>query len=307
MKKLDRIALTLIAACLALLGGIVLYGSRRPVQVHCAIEDSAQISPLGAISFTFSHLVDPAAAAALWQVEPAVNGRWEWQDERHATWYAEAPLAAGQSLQIGFSAGKIGKNGGMLEEDHSWQAQVRMPRVLAMRSGSDGGQEIYSIDIAGASEAQQLSQTDGKVFNFAVSADGSRILMAVTNDQTGVDLWIMQRDGSGQRKLLDCGSDRCSTAAWSPASSEIAYTRESAGLDPQGAKGAPRIWLLDADSGETSPLFTDSQKIGYGPLWSPDGKRISVWNGVEGGVQVINRQSGEIILLESASGVTGWG
>ncbi len=305
MKKLDKIALSLIAACLVLLGGIILFGSWRPVQVSCANEDCVQISPLGVIAFTFSRAVDPTLTATLWQVEPAISGRWDWQDERHATWSADTPLAAEQSLQMGFKAGEIGKNGGRLEEGRTWQMQVRIPQILALKSAGDLGQELYSIDISGESEAQQLSHTGGKIFNYTPAPDGSQILMAVTNDDSGVDLWIMNRDGSDQLVLLDCGSDRCSTAAWSPVSREIAYTRESAGLDPQGAKGAPRTWLLDVQSGETTPLFEDSQKIGYGPLWSPDGKWLSVWNGIEGGVQIIHRQTGEITLLESSNGDTG--
>ena len=86
---------------------------------------------------------------------------------------------------------------------------------------------------------------------------------------------------------------------------ELAYTRESTGLDPNGPKGAPRIWILDVKSGQTAPLFADPQKIGYGPKWSPDGQWLSIWNGLQGGIQVVNRRTGDTFMLESANGDVG--
>ena len=155
------------------------------------------------------------------------------------------------------------------------------------------------------SPLQQITASEGRVLNYAVSPNGEEIIFSARNDEYGADLWVVNRDGSGQELLLACGSDRCGVAAWSPVSHELAYTREAAGLEPQGAKGAPRIWMLNLDSLETAPLFDDDQKIGYGPKWSPDGQWLSIWDGVNGGVTVVNRQSGDTFLLESSSGDTG--
>ena len=305
MKKLDRTALFVISACLVALAGIILYGSRQPVKITCENPDCVQISPLGNIAFKFSRAVDQEKVEALLQTDPAIAGRWEWQDDRHASWSAATPLAAGQTLKISFQTGQLGKNGETLDEVYAWELQVRQPAILALRTINSGGEEVYRIDLTGQEDPVPFSQTGGKVFDFNVAADGERVVLSVNNDKTGVDLWVINRDGSGQRKLLDCGSDRCTRAAWSPAGNEIAYTRESSGLDPQGSKGVPRTWILDVDSGETAPLFDDDQKIGYGPLWSPDSKWLSVWNGVDGGIQIINRQTGEISLLPTQSGDTG--
>ncbi len=305
MKKLDRTALFVITACQIALGGIILFGSRQPVKIICENPDCAQISPLGKITFKFSRAVDQEKAEALLQTDPAIAGRWEWQDERHATWSAATPLAAGQTLKINFNPGKLGKNGESLEEGIAWEMQVRQPAILALKTADDQGAEVYRFDLTGQGEPMQFSQTDAKVFDFNVAPDGEHVVLSVNNEKNGADLWVIKRDGSGQRKLLDCGSDRCSMATWSPAANEIAYTRESSGLDPQGSKGVPRTWIMDVDSGETAPLFGDNQKTGYGPLWSPDGQWLSVWNGVEGGIQIINRQNGEISLLPTQSGDTG--
>jgi hypothetical protein len=305
MRKLDKTAILVILLGLSLLGGVILFGDQKPIQITCENKDCSQISPWGSVSFSFSRAVDTDLTAKLWKIEPETEGRWEWQDERHATWYASAALPCNQTIQMTFRAGQIGINGEKLERDQSWQTAVREPLIVVVKNIGGQGQELFTIGIKDNKQLNQLTYTDGKVFNFTPSPDGEQVIFALQNENHGMDFWIINRDGSDQRMLLDCGSDRCSTAAWSPVSQEIAYTRESAGLDPQGAKGAPRIWMLDLDSGETAPLFEDSQKIGYGPIWSPDGKWLSIWNGVEGGVQIINRQSGEITLLESANGDTG--
>ena len=305
MKRLDKTALLIITTCLIVLGGIILFGSHQPLQITCENGNNAEISHLGNVTFKFSRAVDQSKVAELWQVEPEITGRWEWKDDRHVTWFASTPLHVAQTFQMSFKAGELGKNGEQLKEEKSWQMKVRLPIILVLKAIEGPGQELYSINLEGNTEPQPFSHTGGNVFDYAPSPDGEQVAMAVRNNQNGIDLWIIKRNGSDQYKLLDCGNDRCTAANWSPVSHEIAYTRESSGLDPKGPKGAPRIWILDLDSGETAPLFSDSQKIGYGPLWSPDGKWLSIWNGVEGGIQIVNRQTGETSLLETESGDTG--
>ena len=263
--------------------------------------DPGQISPLGSVSFEFSRDVDPQLVDGLWEVQPQTAGRWVWQDARHATWYASTPLPAQHSIVMTFHAGKLEKKGEKLDKDQSWQASVRQPQIAVIETVPGQGQELFAIDLEGAQAARQIGSTHGKLDSFTPSPDGNQIILDVQNDKGGIDLWSVNRDGSDQHLLLDCGSDRCSAAAWSPDSRQIAFMRESSGEDNCG----PRIWLLSPNNSETKPLFDDSQKTAYSPLWSPDGKWLSVWNKKEGGVQIINPLSGEIILLKSSSGDSG--
>ena len=305
MKKFDRTAFIVILTSIVLLATVIIFGSLLPVRVSLDLSGETQISPLGGISFTFSRAVNAGEAEALWHTEPLTAGRWQWQDERHATWHADTALAIGEDLIVSFASGKLGKLGEQLKKTQSWTVSVREPRIVTLKYTEGDGQELFSIGLEKDSPLQQITQSDGRILNYAVSSNGEWIIFSARNDDFGADLWMVERDGSGQRLLLDCGGDRCGAADWSPVSNEVAYTREAAGLKPEGAKGAPRIWMLNLDSLETAPLFDDDQKIGYGPNWSPDGKWLSIWDGAGGGVTVVNRQSGETFLLGSSSGDTG--
>ena len=306
-KHVWAVSVFLLGLALGVVGVAVL--QNRPVTVLCQVPaPCAQVSPFGAVTFEFSRPVRSDLVEQAWQIDPPAAGRWEWLDERHVRWKSIQPLPADRKLTLGFAPGPLGRNGERLAAAASWQVSVRAPRIAALVE-KDGGLDLFSYPLDGESAAVQLSHTNGRIYDYQVSPDGETVVFSVYNERGGIDLWTVQRDGSGQRLLLDCGADRCTTPAWSPsgpgASRELAYTREGAGLDPDGPKGAPRIWILDLRSGQTVPLFTDAQKIGYGPRWSPDGQWFSIWNGLEGGIEVVRRGSGEAFLLQSANGDAG--
>jgi Tol biopolymer transport system component len=292
MKKLDWVGSSVIIVTILLLSGVILIGNHVPVKITCqSPTPCTQVGPYGSIVFEFSRPVHSDNVEILWQTAPLIEGKWEWLDDQHARWTSTMPLPSNQMITFRFNPGQAGQNGEMASGLNQWEVKVRSPRIIGIRK--DGSSEM------------QLTDTNDSVYDYHASPDGESVVFSVMNDLKGVDLWIVQRDGSGQHKLLDCGADRCYTPAWSPLMGELAYTRESAGLTPDGPNGAPRIWILDAISGKTSPLFADQQKIGYGPKWSPDGLWLSIWDGLHGGIQVVNRKTGESFMLESANGDAG--
>jgi Tol biopolymer transport system component len=306
MKKLDRVAILVMLSTIALLAVVIWMGGRIPITVRCQSPvDCAQVSPFGLVTLEFSRPVSSDLVEALWQTEPNLAGRWEWQDDRHASWLSTTPMLPGQKIEMQLTPGKAGKNGESIQDVYHWEATVRSPQIVVSKSLENGGQELYSVGLDGESSLKQLTYSNGDVFDFEILPEGEAILYSALNDSGGTDLWIVQRDGSGAHILLECGSDRCTTPTASPAAPEIAYTRESAGLDPNGPKGAPRVWILDEITGQTTPLFADPQKIGHGPVWSPDGKWLSIWNGIEGGIMVVQRQTGDTMMLESSNGDSG--
>ncbi len=305
MKKLDFVAISVIIVALALLGVIVWLGERVPIDVTCQNAGGcALVSSYVTLNFEFSRPVQPDQVEKLWQIQPDMQGGWEWLDDSHARWRSKTPMHSGQEINFQFGSGQAGKSGESIQQVKNWSASVRPPQVVVLKQNDDQ-QELYVLDVDGTAGEKQLTHTNGKVLDFKPSPDGESIAMSVVNELKGVDLWTVRRDGTQQTKILDCGRDVCTTPDWSAASYEIVYTRSSAGLDPNGPKGAPRVWILNPSSGQTAPLFEDTQKVGYGAVWSPDAQWLSIWNGLEGGIMVVNRNSGESIILNSSNGDTG--
>lgn len=304
MKRFDLAAILVIGITLILMIGVVGLGSCIPIDVICQAPDAcAEVSPYGAMTFSFTQPVQPDLVEKLWQIEPTVAGKWHWLDDRHAQWHSLEPLPVGEPVTFRFISGPAGQNGGTINAIY-WEARVRQPIIVGI-SREENKQDLFSFHLDAAGIATRLTRTDGRVFDYEPAPDGESLAFSVRNDQNGLDLWIVQRDGTGQSMLLNCGPDRCSTPAWSPVSNELAYTRESQGLTPDSPPGVSRVWILDLTSKQTAPLFSDAQMVGYSPQWSPDGQWLSIWDGAKSGIRVVNRGSSETILLETLSGDTG--
>ena len=116
--------------------------------------------------------------------------------------------------------------------------------------------ELYVIDADG-SEIKRLTRNRLSDRRPSVSRDGRRIAFARLGGP--LSLWLMNPDGSGQRRLVNEGFE----SSWAPDGS-IFYTETCAGISRVTAAGATRI-VKEAGRGE-----------GYrDPAVSPDGSRIA--------------------------------
>ncbi|HEV3048737.1 MAG TPA: hypothetical protein VGX50_00410, partial [Longimicrobium sp.] len=106
-----------------------------------------------------------------------------------------------------------------------------------------------------------------------LSPDGRRAVFVVTevdsaDNRYRRDLWIANTDGSGLRRLTWTNARGIGAPRFSPDGRMIAFTqsRES---------GPGQVWILPlAEGGEAWPL-TDIETGAFGPVWSPDSRRIA--------------------------------
>jgi dipeptidyl aminopeptidase/acylaminoacyl peptidase len=101
-----------------------------------------------------------------------------------------------------------------------------------------------------------------------ISPDGQKIVYTrgwvdKINDRRASDLWIMNADGSHNRKLTDGSSPR-----WSPDGTRVAFVREG---QPRGRQLFVR-WM-DAEGAVTQITHVDQAPSG--PAWSPDSKSLA--------------------------------
>jgi Tol biopolymer transport system component len=201
-------------------------------------------------------------------------------------------------------AGALSADLRRVEAAREWSFVVRQPSLIYL-SPVVGQPEIWRQSFEpGSGQSVQLTHTQGGVMDFAPSPDGERIAYTRSNEQGGSDLWVIDRSGSDPRPVVDCGPDLCWGPAWSRTEPRLAFARETAGLAPGTPSSAPRIWILELQTGSATPLYPpDSNVIGFDPSWSPDGTRLAFYDGNAPGIRVLDWNSREEIVLPSNNGV----
>lgn len=155
-------------------------------------------------------------------------------------------------------------------------------KIVFGRGLSEGHGEIGVINWDGTDESVILSDEGSEAplnpQGPAWSPDGSRIAFYSGEG----DIYVMNVDGTGLRKLTDSG-DECGDLypTWSPDATKIAYTHDC---------GRGQIFIMEADgSGQTA--LTDGPSD-LQPAWSPDGTKIAFSRGVEH-IYMVTVETGE--------------
>jgi Tol biopolymer transport system component len=301
LRSLDLTAGGSSIALLVMIAAVILAGRWSGVRVDLTgLDEHGELSPYAPIVVTFSDPVDQAMAQSLLSIQPDPSGHIEWPDAKTLRFVTSKPLDPNINYRITLGAGSLGNNGLFLRNQHSWAIHVRKPQIVYMAFVNNAPQ-LWVVNTDGKS-ARQLGGFDKVIYDFDVAPDGEYLIFSALNDKQGADLWYLDRSGAFLRILLDCGADRCTSPSISPDNQQVAYTRETAPLTSSMPIGAPRIRLVNVQSGEDRSLYADPQIIGFEPGWSPDGKYITSYDGVQALIRVVAVQSGEQFSLPSATG-----
>jgi TolB protein len=156
--------------------------------------------------------------------------------------------------------------------------------LFDLDSGNDSG--LFIIDSAGG-EPRRL--TRGSHRDAAWSPDGERIIYV--HQEEGVNLWIMNADGSQARPLLQWDGFRDFSPAWSPDGERVALVsnRESADLE---------LYLLDLETRQLTRL-TYGAYMDFNPVWTPDGSGIlfESWRDGGPGLYLMHIETGDIVRI----------
>ncbi|MCW5876906.1 MAG: hypothetical protein KIS85_08490 [Anaerolineales bacterium] len=300
-SPLDLAVASLSVVLLAALGLVLWRGDQVGVSIlGFAPAERGLAAASAPVWIAFGDAMDTQSVESRLTIEPKVEGKLIWRGNV-IYFLPQQSLTPGETYILRLAAGAQTEFGHLLAEDLTWSFGVREAGVVFLRD-TGGHAELWALHSLGGSP-RQLTETDG-VFDFAVSVDGEQILYSLFNNLSGIDLWLVDREGRSNRLLLDCGADRCYAADWS-VDGRIAYSRAPGPLNPGEGYGAPRTWLLDPNTGETVRLHADTQKIGYGPSWSPDAGRLAYFDGVQSRIVVVDMLSGQETHLPSRVGVVG--
>ncbi len=168
---------------------------------------------------------------------------------------------------------------------------ARVQRRLLLAAGGAlafvalGGATTRAATPAATSSAVYEIRSDGSArrrvggvgaLGFALSKAGSRLAF-FRGDPQRASVWIVNRDGSGERELVaDDAGDAILTEfplAWSPGGNALSYTAIDAAACPRGQPcNETRVVIVDTRDGHVLRSIEGAESL----RWSRDGRRM-VW------------------------------
>jgi hypothetical protein len=210
-------------------------------------------------------------------LEPAIDGRIVIAG-REVLFWPQVAWSPGTTYTVTVEAGVAGEGGRVSRDVHTWQFQVRQPRLLYLgrTAPGNGPRQLFVAEPGGTAAPRQLTAQPLGLWDYATHPLGESVVYAVVRDDGGSDLWIVGTDGAPEKLLLSCPEEACLNPAWSLADNgqagPVAYERRPLwAAAPNLDSHAGRLWLLDVESAKTRPLFDYDVPL-HSPAWAPPGR-----------------------------------
>jgi len=305
LRRFERIALIIIAtlagllALLALISDLV--GLPQPQVVFPA--QDGMIGGRGPVELRFQQDMERFSVESRLSFEPAWQGVWRWLDDRTIRFFPNTTLREGNSLKLILAEGARSRDGRVLRQPFEAALKIRPAALVFLRDPLISAELVRMDPLSG--ENSFLTDSGGRVFDFAVSPDGERIIYSRINLRGGSDLVLIRRDGSEEKVLVKCAEFACIEPAWTPDSRYVAYTHYESGLTASMVEAVGKIYILDVESGSSNLLFNNPGLYGALPSFSPDGTAVSFYDFGENAIRLVNLVDGSSSIIPSR--VTGRG
>lgn len=303
MLKLPKI-FSLLGLLLILIGSTACQAPSKNTIVDQTIPvDGETISATSAIGVAFKVPMGTDSVEDTFAISPEVDGTFAW--EENTLWFEpKQAFTSGETYQVKINGELKDREGETIPVNLHWDFTIREPELVYYQLTGEWG-EIWRATADGQNQ-RPLTETSGKVIDFAVDLTGSTIIFSVKNEVGGSDLWVMDRAGNDQRLLVKCDQDHCREPSWSRDQVQVAYTREIFNSE-SGNLFPPKIWLLDVNSGETSQLPSEDAALGHSPSFSPNGMKLAYYDIIDVGIRVIDLDtSQEFFYPTTISGSGDW-
>jgi len=306
LTRFDGLVLAVMIGLTAAILGVIARGDRLGVTVERgAYGPVGDVRGAEALRIRFSEAMDRASVEARLHVDPALAGTVAWADARTLTFTPDAGFAAGQTYTITLDGGAQASNRrAEFAAGLSWSFRALLPRVVYLGPAHGTIRNLMLVDLD-SGQTSQITQSETGVEDFAVSPDGRAIVYTENNLDHTSDLWLLDVLAGESRALTRCVDAVCSAPAWVPDQSGIVYQRQEFNTGQAVGSGVARAWIVDPETLHTGLLFDDPQWLGAAPVWSPDGRRVAVYDVEAGGIRVHDVQDGTDTIILSQVGSAG--
>jgi len=191
---------------------------------------------------------------------------------------------------------QITLNSAWLNVAPSWSPDARSIAYTSYQKVAGGGAPDIFISLI--YQGQRENPTKGRAdsnFQPVFSPDGSRIAFMSNRDGNN-EIYVMNKDGSGVRRLTFTPNASESTPTWSPTGGQIAFTSDRT--------GTPQIYIMSSLDGSGVTKVT-SESYADRATWSPapfNEIAYAARTGPGFDIKVINLSTREVIQLTHGEG-----
>jgi Tol biopolymer transport system component len=305
---MDRVAIGAMLALAATILFFIVRGDQVGVQIvrSTPAHNATSVSTRGLLAFTFSEPMNQASVEQRISITPALSGTLRWNGAT-AFWAAPTSLQADTAYTVTIAAGATSQRGRQLLRDEVIAFTTGHPRLVYL-APADGASNLIVHDVFQDAPPQQITQEQFRIYDFAISPDGRRIAYSLDREEQNPerDLWIVNADGTGRDLLVRCDLQVCQSPSWAADGVRIAFERRTLVQGAVGRSPGPaRIWIVDADTKDATPLSQDSQQIGSLPRFAPVGDKLAYYDQQQGGIRVVETAAGDVTDLPSLLGDSG--
>lgn len=140
-------------------------------------------------------------------------------------------------------------------------------RTIVFESTLSGKYSIYTIGVDGSNLTRLTADTSNNE-QPTWSPDGNRIVFSSDRHGGYLDIYMMNADGSGVRRLTNMGSGGFYQSSFSPDAKWIAFQGRGDNRETRD-----RVYVVRSD-GSGLRLLSDSTYGAEGPRWSRDGNAV---------------------------------
>jgi Tol biopolymer transport system component len=309
LNPFDRLVAVAAIGVLALILLTIALGDRVGVTIERA-------APLGTaratapIILTFSEPMARDSLGDRLRITPDVAGEVSWSGAS-LIFRPSTVLEPGITYEVSLLPGTRSESGREVLAEYRFSFAVQRPRVAYLAPADASPINIWIAEPGVAGSERSLTNSLAGIFDFAVSPDGQYIAFAETNAFSNTeDIKLLDLETGEIRQLTNCQDASCTNPNWRPDGRVIAYERVeyNSALQGQGVGVSPtRVWLIDvtANPATTSPLFSDSQIVGYDPQWSADGQRLALFDRGNGAILIYDFSDDSGMSVPTRAGTSG--
>jgi hypothetical protein len=236
------------------------------------------------------------------EIDPLINIKFQWQGTQ-LNIFPDTFFSYDQNYQITIGNSGLAQNVKNSPPEYYWNIRTHSECLLYIGSANKSP-EIWKICLNDNSSIQ-LSKTQGRIFDFNISDDGKMIVYTIKNDLGGTDIWLMDRNGKGNRILYKCNEDLCLEPTIAPDESRVVFFHSSKNQGDLAENNRNEILIIDILSGNKSDLVINKNVKATLLQWSTDQKYISFFDSFSFSFWIVDVNSDQAIELPSGEGLGG--